>query len=449
MTETPQNTAAGEPASVPSLVARVRRLVGYAFWNAAAFALPLGLDRLVICPALNEHIGVETFGAFVWVVGIVNLFGLATSAGFGNYLMRDLAHRAPEEAKSLLRTVFVASLGMGALVLAASAFGSYWVADEAAQRIAWMLFVPLCTYGVIRCAQEIIIATLRIKRKFSRIFGLKLVEAVVLLAVLIVASSRQLWVVGGIYVASMLFSVLVGAYLIRADIGWGPWWDWRAVRTLSIAWPGLAVSALIDHSVVNSPRIVLGALRDSTAVTELFAGTSMGNLFVLPIGIVGVLVLSLLSSKQDFALAGRRGSLYLAGCLCTAVGVGCASFLIGRMLVVWRYENVSEATLTFYHWIAVANGCAAVIVLMRPVALKYARIRVVAALSVTTLGLELLMLLILVPLAGARGAAISLAISTGVSMTMWLGSFWLLRRQAARAGAAANPPAAHEESESR
>ena len=438
MADTPQNTAGGEPPVVPTLYARARRLAGYGLWNGAAFAVPLGLDRLVICPALNKHLGVDVFGAFIWVMGLINVFGIATSAGFGNYLMRDLAHRAEGQAQRLLRTVFVATVCVGACVLIISALVSYGIADDVVRRWAWALYVPLCVFGVVRCIQEISVAALRIQRRFSGIFGIKMVEALVLLAVLVVASSRQLWIIGGVYIASVLLSAVAGCYLIRAAIGWGSWWDWGAVRCLRIAWPGLALSALIDHSVVNSPRIVLGAMRDSAAVTELFAGTSMGNLFVAPIGIMGVVVLSLISSRSDFALAGRKGKAYLAICLGTAASVGLASFLLGRVLVTWRYPAVAASTLKFYHWIAVANACVSVTVLMRPVALKYARIRVIAALSVATLGLELLMLVILVPIAGAHGAAISLAISSGISMTMWLACFLTLRRKAGETPDAGN-----------
>ena len=445
MTEASQDTEAGKSRETPSLYARARRIGGYAFWNAAAFSLPLGLDRLIVCPALNRHVGADVFGAFVWVIGIVNVFGLATSAGFGNYLMRDLAHRTPEDARRLLRTVFVATAGVGLFVLGACAFGSYWVADEVTRARAWVLYVPLCTFGVVRCLGEIVVATLRIQRLFSTIFVLKAIEGVVLLAVVLAAPSRLLWIVGAIYIVSVLLPLVVGVYLIRADIGWGRWWDGAAARCLRVAWPGLALSALIDHSVVNSPRIVLGALRDNVAVTELFVGTSMGNLFVLPMGILGVLVLSLLSSRTDFALAGRKGMIYLICCLGAAVGVGICSFLLGRLLVVWRYPDVAPATLEFYHWIAVANAGAAVIVLMRPVALRYARIRNIAVLSAATLGLELLMLLILVPLAGARGAAMSLAASSCISMCMWLGCFLVLMRRAARAVDTSEPSASSGE----
>jgi|GEM_PF-2746127 len=411
-----------------SLTATLRRLGGYAFWNAAAFALPLALDRLVIYPVLQRHLGKELFGALAWVLGVVYLPSLSAGAGFSNFLMRDLAHQTADGRSRMLRTTMTAALVIGLLTLAAGAAASFPLAGDLVRQHAWDLYAPLYLFGLAGCLQWVVLANLRIRREFRRLFMLKVIESVILVTLLWAAPGRNLRVIGTIYAVSVLIPVVLNIYWSRADIGWGNWWDSSAARCMWAAYPGLVLSTLIEVSLAYAPRIALGALRGEGEVTELVAGTAVANVFVMPVSMVGGLVLSLLAGKTTFALAGRRGHLYVAASVAVALLTVFVSDIFGRLLLSFLYAEVAPDTLKFYRWIALSNGCGAVIVLMRPVGLKYARVRTVAALSGSSLGLQGVGLAILVPRLGAAGAAQALLLSSALSMLLWLGCYLRLMR---------------------
>ena len=423
----PENPLCPARAQAGAKLARLRRLSGYAFWSAAAFALPIALDRLIVAPVLVRHLGTDVFGAFVWVLGIVNVIGLATAAGFSNFLMRDLARRSSEDARKLMRTTLVLTTALGAPALLVGGVVSYRFADELVQLHAWVLYGPLLVFGLVRCIEWIIITSLRIRRLFVTVFLLKAAEGAVLLSILLVASRRDLTIIGTIYTASVLVPLGLGCYLTRVELGSGSWWDGAAAKLLMSAWSGLALSALIEQSLVYTPRIVLGALCGSEAVTVLFASVSIGSVFTMPVGLAGGLVLALLARRTEFALAGRTGIVYLGLCLALGIVIGLASRLAGPLLVRYLYPELAPRSLTFYHWIAIANGCIAIVLLLRPVVLKYARIRSIAWLSLSTLGLQIVALFLLVPsqgpYGGPQGAAIALALSSFVAMALWLSCY--------------------------
>jgi O-antigen/teichoic acid export membrane protein len=426
-----------------SLTPTLRRLGGYAFWNASAFALPLALDRLVICPVLQRHLGKELFGALAWVLGVVYLLSLSAGAGLSNFLMRELARQTVQAGRRMLRTAISAALGIGFAAMAAGAAASLPFAGDLVRRHAWDLYAPLYVFGLAGCLQWVVLANLRIRREFRRLFVLKVIESLILLALLWAAPGRSLGLIGVVYAISVLVPVAVNIYWSRAEIGWGSWWDSDAARLMWTAYPGLVLSTLIEVSLTYAPRLALGVLRGEGEVTELVAGTAVANVFVMPVSMVGGLVLSLLAGKTTFALAGRRGHLYLGASAVVAVLTVFISDIFGRLLLSFLYPEVAPDTLKFYRWIALSNGCGAVIVLMRPVALKYARVRSVASLSSTTLLLQLALLAGLVPTSGAAGAARALAFSSLLAMTLWVGCFAVLKRRAERdqVGAEAIMPA--------
>ena len=79
----------------------ISKLGGYAMWTALGAATPLAIDRLIVHPTLNAHLGPEIFGAFIWVLGVVNLFGSFTADGYSTLLMRDTAQHTKEDADRL------------------------------------------------------------------------------------------------------------------------------------------------------------------------------------------------------------------------------------------------------------------------------------------------------------------------------------------------------------
>ncbi len=422
--------------TIPGVFQRLRRLGGYAFWSAAGFVLPIGIDRLFVAPVLNRHLGADVFGGFVWMLGIVNLFGNVGANGFALLLLRNLATQPAPQAGRTLRTAFVLSGAVSAVILIVSAIGAYFVAGPAAQRNFAALGVTLVAFGALRSLGFIVNTHLRVERRFAAIFIVKSIEAGVLLLNLFVAPLRSLWLVGFVYVVSVVAPVPVAFRFSGGFPRRERWWDTPAARWLLVGWLAGASLTFVDQSQVYAARTFVGMLCSDQQVAVLYAGTSIGNVFVMPSTMLGALVLSLLARKTTFAFSGKRGFGYLGGVLGTATCVGLASFFLGQILLRLLYPDLAGQTMRFYHWIALANGCTTMMLLIRPVAVKYARLHKLSILSGFTLLVQIALLLVLIPGRQAAGAATALAGSAIVGMCLWLTYFVILwHRAPAVAGA--------------
>lgn len=417
-----------ESAPSRSWFARFSRLGSYALWSSAGYLLPMGFDRLVICPLLNRELGPELFGGLLWVLGIMNLIGTVGGNGTAVVLMRSMAGRAARDAEQLLRSALLLTAALSLILVALAAPGSLLVADPIVQRHATAMYVPLAALALSRALQIVVLADLRILRRFQDVFILKSLEAVALLALIVVAPQRHIGLICIVYAAS-LFVSLPMAGRARPWGAWaGSWWDPEAIHFLAVGWMSGALMSVVDQSQVYVSRIVLGALAGAADVTVLYAGTSIGNMFIIPLSMVSNLVLSLVAGHKRFALRGRSGYLYVALAVAAGLMTGAASFLLGKPIVRALYPAEAVDTLVFYHWIAVANGCSAVMLLLRPIGVRYSRISLVIAMTGVTLGLQIAALAVLIPVWQARGAAIALAGSSAIGGGLWVGLFALMHR---------------------
>ncbi|MBJ20215.1 MAG: hypothetical protein CL933_12465 [Deltaproteobacteria bacterium] len=383
--------------------------------------LPLALDRLIVHPILNQYLGKELFGSFIWVLGIVNWFGSVAADGFAMLLLRDFVRQSVEAAGRMFRTAFTLTVVLSLLLIPVALLMSLGIADEMVLSNAWSLYLPLGVFAVLRGTSLLLVTNLRIKRRFRTIFGLRVVEAVVLLGNLVIAPTRSLWLIGIVYAASALFSMPIGAMTsveLRNRMGWlDPQWS----RWLMAGWGAGALLNILNHSQLYLSRVVLGALSDVGEVAILYAGTAMGNLFVVPVTVLSTLVLSLLGGREEFVFKGRTRLLYVLTSYGIALSVAIASWFGGRWLVANRYPDLAPETLKFYHWIAIANGCVAVMILMRPVVVKYGRLSATMLIAFITLIVQIVALAVWVPIAQAEGAAIGLATALAVAAALWTG----------------------------
>ena len=150
---------------------RLTRLGGYAFWTAAGTMLPLAIDRLLIHPTLNQHLGRELFGSLIWVLGIVNWFGSVAAEGFATLLMRDFARQRAEAAGRMFRTALTLTIALSLLIAPLALAVSAVFADDLVTSNGWALYLPLGVFAVLRGISLLLVTNLRIKRMFRTIFS--------------------------------------------------------------------------------------------------------------------------------------------------------------------------------------------------------------------------------------------------------------------------------------
>jgi O-antigen/teichoic acid export membrane protein len=420
--DTPTETQASA-TNAADLLRRIARVGKYSFWTGAGFVLSLGVDRLLVCPLLNRSLGGDVFGGFLWVLGLMNLFGNVAANGFALYLLRQLAGQPRESARRMMNTAILLSIGLSIAVLVPATAVSLPFADPALRAHAWAVYFPLGVFALGRSLELLFNVILRIERRFATMFVVRVIEAVVLLANLWIAPTRNLWAIGTVYAASIFLAFPLFVHYTRSFVGGPIRWDSVLARALLCAWVPGALMTFMEQTQVYASRLVLGVVGGAEDVAVLYAGTSIGNIFVAPIGLVSTVVLSLLASSRLFALSGRLGKEYLAVSGALAAAVGLVSWLAGRWLIAKLYPDLSASTLEFYGWIAVGNAFMSFALLLRPIAVRYLPLKRVAAVSAVTVTVQLAALAALVPSGKAQGAAMSLAGSSLVACILWLVCF--------------------------
>ncbi|MCA9242781.1 MAG: hypothetical protein KDA32_02410 [Phycisphaerales bacterium] len=413
--------------AAPSKLSRAIKLGGHAFWNTAGFIFSLGMERLLIHPIMKENLGAEAFGAFIWMLGLVNLFGQVAANGFAIVMLRDFTGKSADEQQLMARQSLLMSIWLTTALLIVAAIGAMGFGGEAIRDVRAPLTTMLIVFAVVRSLELVLITLLRIRRQFLVIFGLRVLEGIVLLGNLWASSVGSFWLIGAVYVVSMVAPTAFALWREPLIGTRGPWWQRDAAYGLLMGWVGGAVLTLTEQGQMYAPRLVLGPVAGEAAVTVLYSGVSISNLFVAPVSILGGLVMALLAGNTGYALAGRRHKLYLIAATGSALLVGLVSQFIGMWLVERLYPQEADQTRTFYHWIAISNAFTTLTLLLRPVAIKYLSMRLVNSLSAVSVVLQIGALAILTPMYEARGAAMALAASSAVATCFWIYTYFQSR----------------------
>lgn len=396
--------------------------------------LPLMIDRLIILPELNKYLGSEVFGGYIWVIGVLNTFTNLAAAGCSVLLLRDIGKLTPEKASLAVRTALVLTAVLSVVVLSLAATLSLPFAADTVRDNAWVMYGPLVGYCILAEIVQMIITVMRIRRRFIIVFLLKAAEGAVLAMNFWVAPTKLIWLVGLVYVGSMALPLVIGM-MVTPEYRDKGWVDRQTAKWILTGFVGGALITFSESVQRNVARILVGTLTDSTEqVAVLYAGTSIGNIFVMPVSRLSMVILSLLAAHQTFAMAGRKGFQYVGGILMLMVLVGGTSYLAGGWLITNRYPDLADQTLQFYGWIALANAFSAALLMLRPVAIKYAPLTMAAGASVTGAVIQITCQAIFIPIYQAKGAAIGLALSAGISATLWaLAYVFITRRHKAEA----------------
>lgn len=422
-----------EPKPRPKRLARVFRLGGYAFWTTAGFMLPLMIDRLIVLPELNNQLGEELFGGLVWAIGALNMFTNAGSAGCAVLLMRQMAAMDRGEAADATRTAWTLSLFLSMSILGIATLACLPFAPKEVTDNAWVMLGPILAYSIISGVSQVLITVMRIRRRFIFTFVIKAIEGAVLLANFLVAPTKLIWLIGTVYVASVLIPMVYGMIATPEFRGASSWFNRQTARWLMTGWIGGALISLSESTQRNIARVLLGVLGDPAKTAEqvavFYAGTSIGNIFVMPVSRLSMLILALLSGHTAFALKGRKGAQYAVGVALLMLMVGASSYYLGGWLVTNRYPRLADRTLEFYAWIALANAFSSVLLMLRPVAIKYAPLALAAGASVAGAVIQIIALAVFIPMYEAEGAAIGLAVAAAASAVMWVFAYIFVGRK--------------------
>lgn len=417
------------PKELHDWLLRSLRLGKYAFFQIGGVALSTGVDRLGIAPLWNARLGEALFGTFIWWRDLCTLVAMVSTNGFRLQLLRDYVKLPPEEGAQQVRTAFVltaltAGGTLAALWLGVALFGREFIRDH------WReLLVPLWFYGLAKGLEFLSTLVQIVRLQYRAVFCIRVIEGT-LLGLSVFWLTDNLGVLATIYAVAAIGPLAVSCWFVRSYFRGGPFVKSEtAMHLIRGTWAG-ATAALIEQLLLYGPRLFLGVLGDSPQeITKLFAATSIANLILLPVTLLGGVIQNYLGAKKSHSLHGRVGSQLMQLTLLSGFGVSILTYAVGYVLIPKLYPNISEIVLGFYGWIAIANGMATVRSILRPIAVKFAPLRRVVSMSSATLVIQIVCLAALIPWYQAAGAAAGMAMAALSGMVVWLYVFHLLRQE--------------------
>lgn len=409
---------------------KIHRLGGYIFWSAFGAILPLAIDRFLVHPALAKQLSESAFGGLIWVLGLTTMAGATAGNGFAILLMRDISKLDEKKTVEAYSSSLFMTTWLAPILLAITAIISIPFAFDVVKDNSLSIYLTLSIFAVFRSLETVLNVKFRIERQFKTIFILRMIEALTLCANVAFVKYQSFWIIGGIYLCSSALPFIIKIRLsksvisVKAAIGSAPTRKW-----LFWGWGAGALITFLDLSQVYLARTLLGVFAEGEQVAYFYVGVAMANVFIMPVGVVANVALSLLGGRKDFALPGSLAMRYFLLVTCTASLVGIAAWFVGYWLVGVLYPKFAESTWHFYHWIVISVSCKTVFILLRPVALKYAALKHTVALIAATLSLQVIALALLAPSQGASGAAKALALSGVASAIAWcIYYYYLVRR---------------------
>jgi hypothetical protein len=252
----------------------------------------------------------------------------------------------------------------------------------------------------------------------------------------------NLGVLATIYAIAAIGPLAISCWYIRSYFRGEPLFHREtAMHLLRGTWAG-ATAALIEQLLLYGPSLFLGVLGNSPQeIVKLFAATSIANIILLPVTLLGGVIQNFLGAKKSHSLHGRVGSQLMQLTLLSGVGVSILTYAVGYVLIPKLYPNISDVVMGFYGWIAIANGMATVRSILRPIAVKFAPLQRVVGMSSLTLAIQIVCLVALIPWYQAAGAAAGMAMAAFSGMLVWLYVYHLLRQEGQQL-----PPAELDES---
>ncbi len=420
-------TSPSEPsAPAPEgVVRRGKRLSRYLSWHLIEVTLNLGLAPIVLFPLCRYFGDAESFGQFVYALGIVNLVGLAPTKGLNNCILRDIAGVSPDRRPLLLRTAFsLATVVVGGIavlgILACLVTGS--VGAAAPRTVTWIavLVVALAarnitTVGTVDLTADRRFPQRAVWRTAGTLFSFLALPGLFLIGPSGIAMG---------YACGYVFALL-GLVTARRRVFIGrPQFDRGMGKQVTAIWGVLSLGAVFIMSPRYVHRIMLGASDSFEAVTVFFAAAVALGVCVMPVSALGVFGFQLLSahrSRQRFTARFLR--MYALITLVGAVAFYEVVVLLSPWLLRRLYPHDAGAAHAVLPIMAIGVAMSILMHASRPFVMKFAPARALLGLGVASLVAHVGPALILIPRWGLPGAAWAFSIGHSVVGLTWFGVF--------------------------
>lgn len=398
---------------------------GHFFWYATGFGLHLALPQLVLFPLCLHFMGADSFGKFIYAVGIVSMVGLAPTKGLTDTFLRNIAGIADQRRSLFLHTTFtLAACLVGSillLVILTCLFINFF-SQRGGDVVFWIAIIALAF-----AAQNMIdvgIVDLRFKRQFKvAAFWQSIGSALAFLALPALFLIGNWGVPIGFSTGHILAFVLLLAVRGNNFVG-RPYFDKAMAKRIGATWFVLSVSVLFLLSSHYIHRTMLGLCASYKMVSVFFAASATLAICIMPIGLLGLFGIPILSAHNSI----ERFSPRFCRLYSVATVVGGALFyalviLVARWPLYLLYPAVAHSATKLIPLMGVGISMTVLVHAVRPFVIKFASSRTLLLIGIVSLISHCGSAIILVPKWGLRGAAWAYCIGNSIVALNWFGVF--------------------------
>ena len=390
----------------------LRRIVSNMGWLVVERFIRMGL-AFAVGVAVARHLGPDRFGHFSFVLSFVSMFAVAVGLGFDSLVVRDLV-KDPSREGELLGTAAALRAAAAALawILALGLVCLIRPEDPESQ-----VLVAITCLGLLFQAFDPIDLHFQALLASRASVAARLVSLVVgsVAKIVAIAAHATLRVFAWVWVLEALvtaFGLFVAYRLAGPSRGR---WHVRSATARSLiteSWP-LMLSGLAIVVYTRIDQVMLAVLSGDTAVGVFAAAVRLSEAwYFVPTVIVSSVAPALVEARQrDEALYLARLSRLFAFLARLAIALACLMTFLAGPLVAWcyggRYEAASlvvaiHAWTAVFVFLGVAQGQWNVNEGLGHLLLKR---------TLLAAGLNILLNGVLIPRAGAAGAAIATVVS--------------------------------------
>ncbi len=399
-----------------------KKHAGYMFWVMGEQAMILGLPRLVLFPLAAYFIGRQQFGAFVMAMSITYMIGFHPANGLATGMLRQLTQYETDKQKLFCSTAGrMCSWAMISVVAIALTVSFVVFMLNLIEPVLFYCLIPLFIALYPENQFFLNLTELRISRRFATRTSWFAIRSVGLLVCGILGAliGDAVGFACG-YAAGNFFAYGV-LFVYRKD--WlAKGYDKIMASGLKDVWLHISIAGIIGISGPYLTKIILGFYHEYSEVADLFAATALLYAFLVIIGCIGHLLISILGryqSIEDLPRYIRRQFLFVASVLLvtTPIIFRIASPFIFD-LIFPKFGSEARNLLNIVVW---AIPFAGLVSLMQPFVVKFAPVKIMPLVNGLTLIGIVVPAVLLIPSFHSAGAAWAIVIGHSIKGLFWTG----------------------------
>jgi len=381
-----------------------RKFASDSIFSIAASAIPLVILQLLIFPLLSQHVGENTFGFIITVVGIATIIGATFGSSINNIrLMLDLEYKKEQVTGDFKLIQWICcGIGFVASIICAFVFGDSF-------SVIGVLFFSLIPLINMSCLYYL--TNFHLRLDYTKVFVSSLIESVGFVSgfgLFLLSGYWQLIYILG-YGFCFLYHILLRNPLISEPIR-----TTHLFKKTSRHMLVLTVASLLAGTLTYIDRLLLYPMLGGEAVSVYYASTVIGKTIPLAVGPISGVMLSYFAKMSN--LTKRAISMILALSGLAGVFGYFVCIIINPPLLTLLYPSIAGNALQYVHVTTLTSMVTMICSMLSPIVLKFYNINWQIKIHILNIVLYMVLSLLLLNAFGLMGFCIGALITTFIRL---------------------------------